>query len=901
MSSGLDPAFVGRRRELATLGELLHQADGGTPRLHLIQGPAGIGKTALVRRFLHDAKRPHVLYASGDEAETALPYGLLSRLVVLPDHFADPFAAGASLLAALGQAQDGTPVVAVVDDAQWGDPPSLQAIAFALRRLRHDRVLAIVVTRDLDDLPEGLLRALDGPQAGRTALTGLDSGELARFSAQLGGPRLGRRAAQRLHAHTSGNPLHVRTLLEEVPERALTDAEGPLPAPRSYALLVLRRLAKCGPQAQSLVQAAAVLGTSCPLHLAADLAELRAPLPLLEQACTAGLLAHRPGPDGLAVEFAHPLVHASIYQSLLLDHRRRLHLAAAGLVRDENLRLAHRVRAADRPDADLARDLAHHGRGQAARGLWSSAATHLVNAARSSEHPGDQALLATEAVTPLLMAGRIEEAQDLAASIPAAAPAGLRSYALGHVASVEGDTIGALALLDQAWKEIDPDCEPQLSARTAQQLAMLALMTARGADAARWADRALALLPHDTDPDLTVSIAITGLCFSGGIEEALARTAALPDSSVASAGELSALLGRGLARTVSDDLDGAVADLSRVAAARERSLPFRLLATALLGQAEYRAGLWDDALVHTEAAASIADDAGQGWLAPICHALAALVPAARGDWERAENHVRIARERLGRASGIASLAHTAAAGAALAGARGDPAGVIAACAPLLDLDVHDIVHEPGVVLWHDLLVDALIAVGEHDRAQTITTATLRLASQRRRHSVLAAMERCRGALLAARHDLGPAGQAYQSGLRHAEASGNPYLLARTRLDFGAFLRRAGHRRSASHQLTSAHTALTGMCAAPLLERCNQELAACGRARPSGAPAERYGFTTQEQAVIRLAVRGLTNGQIARELVLSVKTIEFHLTNVYAKVGVTSRVALTAKLAETRAT
>ncbi|MDV9178533.1 AAA family ATPase, partial [Streptomyces sp. W16] len=320
-----EPSFHGRGPQLRAMENRLREARAGASRLMVVEGPPGIGKTALIRRFLRTADRVCVLEASGAENETALAYGVLTQLLSqtsvdedAPGPRDEPGVVGARLLALVDRIPADTVVVLVIDDAHWADALSLDALTFVLRRLLSEPVLTVLAVHGPADaqLPNGLRRLLADDETLRLALDGLTAEQTGALCGRLLPTGLPPHAVGRLHALTRGNPLHLRALLREVAPEVLASSDSPLPAPRSYQSLVRDRLAHCDAPARDLVAAASVLGLRAPLHRVAQLAGLENPLPAVEQAVGQGLLEECPagGPPELA--FPHPLVQAAVYHQL---------------------------------------------------------------------------------------------------------------------------------------------------------------------------------------------------------------------------------------------------------------------------------------------------------------------------------------------------------------------------------------------------------------------------------------------------------------------------------------------------------------------------------------------------------------------------------------------------------
>lgn len=914
-TSGGPGPFVGRHSEFARMAEALARARAGVPNLVLIEGPPGIGKTALAHQFLVRAGAPCVLFASGDEAESGLAFGVLSQLLAAAGaesaalaavrggghadggRSADPLTAGAALVDILGELQRAGLVVLLLDDAQWADRSSLQALTFALRRLRVDRVLAIVIVRDALDarLPESLRRVLVGENVVHVRLGGLNVRELRELTGRFLPRRLSTRAATRLRAHTEGNPLHARALLEQVPAALFEDRDVPLPAPRSFAMLVLARLAGCSSEAETLLATASVLGTHVPLNLLAGLTGLEDPLSAMDEAVAAGLLEGQPS-DPL-VRFPHPLIRAAVYQQMSLSRRAMLHRRAADRATDEATRLQHLASAATGPDFELAREFAGYGRRCAAQGRWDNAADALAAAARLTPHEEDRQQLTLERVECLLIAGDIPDVVETSAQLRTFAATAWRSHVLGHLAKAAGALDEAAALLRDAWARCDAEKDPVLSARICGALATVHASELDGPESVRWANLAVELTPRQVVSDLFRHLSLTGAAMSGKAREALESMADVPDPAIANDDELELLLGRGELRLYTDNIPGALRDLTGVVAAgRGRSTAFRVVAATTLAHAEYRAGLWDDAATHSDLAVSLATDAGLVELDAYCHTFAAFVPAARGEWATAEAHARVGRAAA--RSGVWSVVSMSALARAYIGrARGQPEEVIAALEPLLGSNRPNALDEPGITWWQDLLVDALVALGDWDRAEAILGPYEVLSAERDHPTAMAVAARARATLHAARADDTAAEESFGAALHHAGRTDAPFDRALLHLAYGRFLRRIGKRARAGQQLHAARDLLAHLDARPDLERCERELTACGLATGVRPRRDTAGLTTQELAVARLVARGLTNGQVARELVISVKTVEYHLGRLYAKLQVTSRAQLAGRLGE----
>ena len=257
--------FVGRAEELARVAEVITRMEAGQPWLVAIEGDPGIGKTALARRCLAEAAGLRVLWARGDQAEADLDFGIADQLfraagVVSPAFPpaggtglpTSSFTVGARLLQAVGEQQATGAVAIVVDDVQWADRRSVEALTFTLRRLSVDPVIAVMIYRGpsdrLDESAQRMLLSIENRL--RLPLDGLRSNDVASLAAALTARPLDDEAVQRLYRGTGGHPLYLRTVLSEGFDYN-PRAPGRLALPRSLAAAIgahLRVLPPADPQ-----------------------------------------------------------------------------------------------------------------------------------------------------------------------------------------------------------------------------------------------------------------------------------------------------------------------------------------------------------------------------------------------------------------------------------------------------------------------------------------------------------------------------------------------------------------------------------------------------------------------------------------------------------------------------
>jgi DNA-binding CsgD family transcriptional regulator len=920
------PVFAGRDRELAGLAGLLARASAGAPQVALIEGEAGMGKSALAAEFLARHREVPVLAASGDAAERGLAFGLIrqltgrvsgvppARLPLLtagPDSAAHPLSVGAELLELIAAWSAASGLIVVAEDLQWADPPSAQALLFALRRLAGHRVLVVLSARPhgLRQLGESWARlAVTGRRCSRMALTGLDRAELARLAGLLGRGGLSRRTLDRIADFSGGNPLFAGALLAELPDRVLDGPAGPggpagpaggLYVPASVSSVILPRLSALPSEARELVSAVAVLGGSCGMAAAAALIGLARPDRALDDAAAAGFLVAAAG--GRQVRFADELTRQVVYGDIGTARRRSLHRWAAS-VSDGPEALAHAVAAASGLDEQLAARLDAAATAAADRGEAGQAARQLAQAAELGGRPQrpERLLAALELFVSAADAAGGQPLQPLVERLP---PGARRDAALGQLALLRGRTAEGQALLAAAWVA---GCDRASAAEAAASLAVCygnarmlpecRTWTVRSAEAVPWA------APAAGRAGVARCLQALARALSGDAAAALGLLGRLPDPAAlvpaAQAGELTI---RGVLRLWTGDLAGADDDLSACAGLLSDGRPLRFPGTALsyLAETEFRLGRWDDAAAHAELAVSLAEEAGRASDLPLARSVAGQIAAVRGDWEQARAQLTAAEQAARRAGTGAAIAVAGSALSLLGFARDDAAGVLSGTARIMAMPGIQSYDDPAASWWWPMRIWALLRTGRPTEA-TAALAAFEASAAERPGADLAAVHcaRLRAAIALSRGDQPRA----QRVLDQASAAAGrlPMSLPRVLFDLerARCLARGRNRPAALARLRSAHQALVELGARPFALAAQAELAALGlRDRPAadGSFPSGSGLTAQELQVAKLVAAGLSNRETAARLYLSPKTIEYHLARIFAKLGVRTRYELAARL------
>jgi DNA-binding CsgD family transcriptional regulator len=910
--------------EAGRVEALIGAAMAGESGSLLVSGEPGIGKTLLLAhaRTVAEDEGALLLEAAGAEGEAHLAFAglsdlvrpVLGRLDELPAPQADalrgalalgPTAPGdrfttyAATLSLLAAAAEERPALCILDDAHWLDAESFEAVQFASRRLGAEGVVVLMGARD------GLSSRVDAWPLERLRLGALGGADAAALVTEHAPVVPSPGVLDALVAGAKGNPLALIELGRALSPDQLAGAE-PLPDPlpvgpylQDALLRPVRALPE--PTRRALVVLSADDGAAgfLPAALAAEgLATTD-----LEPAERAGVIAIGP----TRALFSHPLVRAAVYQGADATGRRsahRAHAASATAAGESALdrRAWHLALAATGPDESVAAELEAAGGRAAARNGHAAACEAFETAGRLSPVAAERGRRLLAAAQSALAAGDFTRAGRLFDEVAALdADPGQAQAAMagrGYVETFAGSARRAVDLLVGAADRAQM-ASPAAAASLLVQAMIPATMRGELGQALSLAERASPLCASGS-PALAAQREVAESiirAFIGRPRQPKAESVAELAGPVAAQDPTSVvwLIGSFQALMFTERYDEARAGLDLlVRTARERSTP-SVLPLALFTRAELsrRVGRLDEALVDATECVQIAEDTGQDSNAAIGRWTLARIQAVRGHGLESRMQVEHMLAAIGtsEASNIPSYADEALGLLALGEGRHDDAAEHLGAA---ERRYREQAVRPGPVTdaYAQDLVEALIRVGRLAEAEECLADVEGYVARGSALWLAAVAARCRG-LLAADAEFE---QHFAAALELHGRTTAPFERARTELCLGERRRRARRARDARGPLMSALATFEVLGAAPWADRARRELRAAG-ARPRAARAPTTESLTPQELQIALAVsEGSTNKEVAAALLISPKTVEYHLGKVYEKLGVRSRAELATRIA-----
>ena len=937
--------ILGREQELAQIDELLDRARAGSGGVAVLEGPAGIGKTALLAEVMRRADRLgfSVLHGGGARLELEYGFGVVrqlfaralgsrprasdlfegaARLAEIPLGLADaadeltevsgdPSAAMHGLFWLTANVSERAPVLIAVDDAHWADAMSLRFALYLGRRVDDLHLVLLIVTRPIseqvDNEPLMELSTLPGATRLRPGpLTKADVGRLIEHNRLHDADHQFVTACYRA---TGGNPFLLDELLAGLVADGVSGSAGDAPrvegfAPEGIVRWVLARLGALGEDAQRLADAFAVLG-AVSLADAAALAEVESPAAVAaaDELVRAHILV-----AGRGYEFVHPVLQAAVYDGLGPVRRAEAHARAARLTSASGGSVrrvaAHLLASAPGHDGwvvDVLRDAA---RDAGASGAPTSAVDYLERALAEAQPPETRATLLLELGEAELQAGlagaigRLEQALELAADPGQQARILLT---LGRALFSTGEYVRAREALRRGLAQLPAgdDLSLELSgwsialARDTQRLPAVTGQRLRslleGEAPGRTRHERL-LLVH-VAYEAVRSGARTSDEVAQLARRALADGALLMDSRTDIMGPFG---GACYALLYAGEIDEAIADLGlaiELSQARGSRVAFGRL-SRLRGIAHYLRGDLLTALADLDSARTTQSDEYEHGL-PETVAFLALCSLERDDPAAAAALLELPGDasRWRAQPSFVSYLFATARVHVTQGHLEEGLEVLLECEQVVRQTNSP---NPAVNLpWRSEAALLAARLGADRRAQELVAEEVRLSRAFGAPLALGVALRAEGLLGTRSLELEQLAEAELL----LERAGALVELARTRTEHGASLRRAGRRRDAREPLRHGLDLATRCGALAISRRAREELIAAGakprRERISGVEA----LTASELRVAQLAAQGLTNRQIAQVLFITMRTVSAHLGHAYAKLDIADRAQLPAALSE----
>lgn len=900
---------VGRTGELALVEEALADASRGAGRVILVEGEAGIGKSHLIGLIAEAAVERGVdhLGGGGEELEQTRPFGVFARALpaeTLTGPATTRFSTQERIVELFQDRLARTPMLVTVDDLQWADEPSLGALAALVRRAAELPLLVLLAHRPVPALPEAFIDAVTRHGGVRLVLDGLPRAEVGALVAAMVGAAPGDQLLALVDG-AGGNPFLVIELVRSLGDEGVLAVEDGVAVSRFHGLpptlrhTVLRRLRHLTGSALELLRAGAVLGGPFGLE------EVAAMLDRTETAfhadvvagLDAGLLEET---EGIAqLRFRHDLLREAVYADMPATIRASLHRRAAQVLAERNrpavMVADHHVRAGGgRRALDVLQ------RAAVELGDQDPAATLALLERAAPMLEGDARLrLAVDQVTLMPAAGRLSDARDLARAALAAGPsaeveAELRA-ALAQVLLLSGDAAAAVSELE-AVANLDALAEDRrVRALADTSWARLASFDLEGAARDAVAARRRAQAVGDADALL---VALVVECRLAAFDVRFDEAVAIGRQAIAAFGNGDVrpldraphfYLGLGLLNA--DRADEAVEVLGEGRHLAEAAgVPWAAaMYHAGLITCAFHGGRWDDAVAEAEAARLLHADAGTRREYLQMESMLGLMWLHRGEYDLARDaHARAEHDRATPGHDSGGIIWLLWLRAAVAELTGDTALAARSLGRAFDLAMQFAVH--SVKLWYGPeLVRLALAAGDVERAAAVAAEVVSVASRARTAGA-------DGAAAAARGMIDDDPSTLAAAVDHYRRSSRRFDLARACEAAGDAAARNGSRPEATIRLEEAFAVYEEMGAVHDQRRITARLRELGvrkgargsRARPATGIES---LTPTEHDVLRLVGEGLTNSEIAERLYVSRRTVESHMSHLYAKLQVRGRVAL----------
>ena len=893
----------GRGRERERLGRLLTGIRSGRSGVLVVRGEAGIGKTALLEHLVEQASGCTVARAAGVQADMELPFAglqqlfgsMLGSLERLPGPQRDAvevafglrsapapdrFEVGLAILGLLAEVSEQEPLVCVIDDAQWLDQVSARTLAFVARRLMAESVALVFAVRDPADeqtfagLPELIVGALNDEDA-RGLL------ELA-----IAG-RVDERVVDRIVAETRGNPLALLELPRGLSAAELAGGFGVSSTQQLSARLeqsFLARVRSMPDQTQRflLLAAAEPMGDPALLMRAAQLVGLSVEAAAAAEAVGLIELAAQ-------VRFQHPLVRSAIYRAAPLADRQAVHRALAEATdpqAEPDRRAWHRAQAAFGADEDLGAELERSAERAKARGGMAAAAAFLERAAALTPDRARRGRRALAAAQAEYLAGSPQAALTLlegAASAPMdALEVAIAERLRGRIALHVGRRgEGAPVLLDAARRLESLD--PRLARETHLEALHAAAVAGRLGMGMRDAATAARTAPAAPGPQRASDVLLDGLAvrFTDGFRAGapilkLALAALLDGKGDYEEGVRWPWLACRVAADVFDDETWHLLASRYVLIARGAGalgvLPIALMHLSLMQVFE---GKLHAAAALVEEIDSIIDATGSRRIS----VPKLMLAACRGDEARASALIdEVEREAAAGGQGLV-LTVAEHARAVLYNGLGQYA------AALVNAQRESTQDELHASVWSlPELVEAAVRSGKPELAADALEQLRERTQVAGTEWALGIEARC-AALLS---DDGIAEDLYREAVERLGHCRVAFDLARAHLLYGEWLRRRARRVDAREQLRTARASFAEMGAEAFAQRAERELLATGETARKRNIETTDDLTPHEARIARMARDGASNQDIATQLFVSRKTVEYHLHKVFSKLGITTR-------------